>query len=676
MRLANVRIAHKLVLGFACILAIFAAAAGAIFSALAHVESAEAANTAAHAVLIDLEQLSAARYDQSQTARGFIITRVERHANLYAAATKLFDETLAKTQSDAGAAPDSAAAIDAVAKLAAAASGWQMDVGDPEVLLARDPATLDQAVDVAKSPRSSAHMQEFREALDKARAIVDASLKSSQASQAAAVAFAKNAQLAGGLVATFCSLLVGWGLYRAIARPIAGMTNIMRKLAAGETGLDVPAQGQADELGTMAAAVENFKNAAIEKRALDAEAEAARRQPEVERAARERQQAEQRARSEQAVALLGAGLGRLAAKDLTFRMSETIPDAYRALQRDFNLAIGQLEEAMSGVSGRTEAIHSGSREISTAADDLSRRTEQQAASLEETAAALDEIAATVRKAAAGAGHAREIVAAARQDAEKGGAVADKAVAAMGDIAQSSQMIGQIVGVIDEIAFQTNLLALNAGVEAARAGDAGRGFAVVAAEVRALAQRSAGAAKEIKTLIASATTQVSQGVALVEQTGKSLDRIRAQVTEINQIVSEIAAGASEQSAGLDQVNTAINQMDQATQRGDGRGIDGGEPHDGAGGRATRRSDQPVPAARTGGRRARRDRGRRRPPGAEFSQGRAARAIRLNPASLRRSTKSTGRRPPCPAAYARSRTSLSQLARAQSRKARISLATAAL
>ena len=199
MRLANVRIAHKLVLGFACILAIFAAAAGAIFSALAHVESAEAANTAAHAVLIDLEQLSAARYDQSQTARGFIITRVERHANLYAAATKLFDETLAKTQNDAGTAPDSTVALDAIAKLAAAASGWQKEVGDPEVLLARDPATLDQAVDVAKSPKSSAHMQEFREALDKARAIVDASLKSSQASQAAAVAFAKNAQLAGGL---------------------------------------------------------------------------------------------------------------------------------------------------------------------------------------------------------------------------------------------------------------------------------------------------------------------------------------------------------------------------------------------------------------------------------------------------------------------------------------------
>jgi methyl-accepting chemotaxis protein len=565
MRLANVRIAHKLVLGFACILAIFGAVSAAIFSALARVESAEAANTAAHAVLIDLEQLTAARYDQAQTARGFIITRVERHANLYAAATKLFDETLARAQNDAAAAPDSAAALEAIAKLAAAASGWQKEVGDPEVLLARDPATLDQAIEVAKSPNSSARMQEFREALDNARAIVGASLKASQASQTAAVAFAKNAQLSGGLVATLCSLMVGWGLYRAIARPISGMTNAMRKLAAGETDLEVPAEGQADELGMMAAAVENFRSAAIDKQGLDAKAGAARLQLEEERAARQRLEGEQHSRSERAVALLGAGLARLAAKDLTYRMSENIPDAYRKVQKDFNLAIAQLEEAMLGVSGRTGAIRSGSREISTAADDLSRRTEQQAASLEETAAALDQIAATMRKAAAGANHAREIVGAARVDAEKGRGVADRAAVAMADIAKSSQMISQIVGVIDEIAFQTNLLALNAGVEAARAGDAGRGFAVVASEVRALAQRSAGAAKEIKSLIANGAAQVSQGVALVEETGQSLERIRAQVVEINQIVSEIAAGAKEQSTGLDEVNTAINQMDQATQR---------------------------------------------------------------------------------------------------------------
>ena len=565
MRLANVRIAHKLIMGFACILVIFAAASVAISGALTRVESAEAANTAAHAVLIDLEQMVAARYDQSQTARGFIIVRIERHADLYAAATKLFDETLARARADAAAAPDSAAALDAIEKLADAAAGWQREVGDLEIQLTRNPATVDQAIEIAKSPKSSAFMQKFREALGNAREVVAASLRNSQDSQTTALAFAKTAEIVGGIVAILSSLMVGWGLYRSIAAPISGMTHAMRKLAGGEIDVDIPAKGQADEVGLMAAAVENFRMTATEKRRTDAEVDASRALFEEERGARERQEADQRRHSEQAVSLLGAGLARLAAKDLTYRMSQDIPEAYRKLQTDFNTAIAQLEEAITGVTGTAGAIHSGSREISTAADDLSRRTEQQAASLEETAAALDEITATVKKAATGATHAREVVATAKHDAEQSGIVVSKAVAAMGDIAKSSQQISQIIGVIDEIAFQTNLLALNAGVEAARAGDAGRGFAVVASEVRALAQRSTTAAKEIKSLISASATQVSQGVALVAETGKSLERIMVQVTEINHIVSEIAAGAKEQSIGLDEINTAINHMDQATQQ---------------------------------------------------------------------------------------------------------------
>jgi methyl-accepting chemotaxis protein len=210
-------------------------------------------------------------------------------------------------------------------------------------------------------------------------------------------------------------------------------------------------------------------------------------------------------------------------------------------------------------------MNSGTQEISTASNDLSRRTEQQASSLEETAAALDEITATVKKAAEGATHARKVVAGTKEDAERSGEVVRKAVEAMGGIEKSSQQIGQIIGVIDEIAFQTNLLALNAGVEAARAGDAGRGFAVVASEVRALAQRSAEAAKEIKALISTSTTQVGEGVQLVAETGKSLESIMSKVAEINTVVSDIAAGAQEQATGLQQVNTAVNEMDKVTQQ---------------------------------------------------------------------------------------------------------------
>jgi methyl-accepting chemotaxis protein len=168
-------------------------------------------------------------------------------------------------------------------------------------------------------------------------------------------------------------------------------------------------------------------------------------------------------------------------------------------------------------------------------------------------------------AAEGAAHARQVVASAKDEAAKSGVVVDKAVQAMGGIEKSSQEISKIIGVIDEIAFQTNLLALNAGVEAARAGDAGRGFAVVATGVRALAQRSAGAAKEIKNLISTSGAQVSQGVELVAESGKALERIMAQVAEMDKVVAAIAAGAGEQATGLDQVNIAVNQMDQATQQ---------------------------------------------------------------------------------------------------------------
>jgi methyl-accepting chemotaxis protein len=220
---------------------------------------------------------------------------------------------------------------------------------------------------------------------------------------------------------------------------------------------------------------------------------------------------------------------------------------------------------MHGIAGSASGIRGGAREVSSASGDLARRTERQAASLEEAAAAIEEITTVVRKSAEGANEARDVASRAHAEAARSGDVVREAVEAMAGIEHSARQITQIIGVIDEIAFQTNLLALNAGVEAARAGDAGRGFAVVASEVRALAQRSADAAKEIKALIMASTGQVETGVDLVRRTGEALEQIVAEVSRLNGLVAGIAGAAQEQALGMQQVNTTVADMDRTTQQ---------------------------------------------------------------------------------------------------------------
>ncbi len=264
------------------------------------------------------------------------------------------------------------------------------------------------------------------------------------------------------------------------------------------------------------------------------------------------------------ISSLGVALSNLAAQDLSVRV-DRLPAEFEPVRRDFNNAITSLETVLGSVLESISIIANGSQEIRTASTDLARRTEQQAASLEETNAAMSQVNSIVQETAGLSAEAKAAVATTHKVAGEGGEIVERAVEAMGRIERSSSEISQIISVIDGIAFQTNLLALNAGVEAARAGDAGKGFAVVANEVRELALRSAQAAREIKDLITASSTEVSAGVALVADTGKSLGKIREHVGALRDALDQIAHSTESQAANLTQINGAIAGMDQMTQQ---------------------------------------------------------------------------------------------------------------
>ncbi len=255
----------------------------------------------------------------------------------------------------------------------------------------------------------------------------------------------------------------------------------------------------------------------------------------------------------------------LAEGDLTQTMSGEFKGEFAELRDAINTSVTNLLNMVNDINLASGSISSGASEIATGNTDLSQRTEEQASSLEETASSMEEMTSTVRQNADNARTANTLASTASDQASKGGEVVSNAVAAMSEINSSSKKISDIIGVIDEIAFQTNVLALNAAVEAARAGEQGRGFAVVAGEVRNLAQRSAGAAKEIKSLINDSVEKVDEGSKLVDESGKTLEEIVEAVKKVSDIIAEIAAASQEQSSGIEEVNKAISQMDEMTQQ---------------------------------------------------------------------------------------------------------------
>jgi methyl-accepting chemotaxis protein len=277
-----------------------------------------------------------------------------------------------------------------------------------------------------------------------------------------------------------------------------------------------------------------------------------------------RQIEEQRLAREKATQRIGAALAALAANDFTAKL-DGLPEDFAQLGRDFEEMRTNVSKALAAVAHSVSGISTGSAEIRAAADDLAMRTQQQAASLEETVATMEQLTVGVESAATGAEEINVKVHEANGEAQTGETVACEAVAAMEKIQRSAHEIRKIIELIDGIAFQTNLVALNAGVEAVRAGEAGKGFAVVANEVRALAQRSAGAAREIKELVTGSVDEVEKGVELVRHSGRAFSRITGRVGEIAERIDAMSANSRAQSTSLQQVNVAVREMDQMTQQ---------------------------------------------------------------------------------------------------------------
>lgn len=369
--------------------------------------------------------------------------------------------------------------------------------------------------------------------------------------------------LAVALIAAIAlSISIGLG----VVRPLQQLTKVVEKLARGEADETSVSVDSKDEVGAMALAVRHAVEAAKQRAAQEREEDlqrAAQRQAEADTLEQERAA---RSRSlEMALSELDQGLRELASGNLRHRIVNELASGLDPLRLSYNLSVETLESLVSLAGANAHSINVACGELRGAADDLSRRTAGQAAALEEAAAALEEVATAVKMSASGADEAKRSVAIANADTSEATKIVADTVAAMQDIARSSNQIGQIIGVIDDIAFQTNLLALNAGVEAARAGEAGKGFAVVAQEVRELAQRSAAAAREIKDLVALASKDVSGGVALVGRTGEALVGIERHVQIINQQVLGIVQSSMEQSIALAEITSTVGQLDQITQQ---------------------------------------------------------------------------------------------------------------
>ncbi len=530
---SSLPIPKKLGLSFAAVILSVSVMSGVLWWALSRIESTTVKSAVAQEIYTHTLEMEDGIQRENSQMRGFLITLDEAYLKQYYSSREAEVEAAGKL--DALLVDDPSARA-RVARSHENMQRWRRTIGDPLIRRAR--TDRDGAQTFVRNNSEQVRVTAVLQGLRDVRAEVVEQIAGIRAARNNALRTGQWSLLVGGVVLIGVATAMAMLLARSLGRPIVRLTGVMEELARGRNDVAVPDADRGDELGSMSRAVVVFREAAVAKAKSDAE-------------------------QDQVVARIGDALGQLAHSDLTVKLTG-FPASYGAIERDFNTAVSRLSAALTAVRVNAAGIASGTVEMNEAADDLARRAEQQAASIEETSAAMNEIAQSVTAAAAKAQSAESIVRKASSDVANSEDIVRRTVSAIGDIERSSSEIAEIIAVIDGLSFQTNLLALNAGVEAARAGDAGKGFAVVASEVRALAERSAEAARDISSRITTTVERVRSGVDLASKTDESLRLIATGMGEIAGLVGAIAGSATEQATSIQQVNLAINDMDGVTQ----------------------------------------------------------------------------------------------------------------
>lgn len=519
------------------------------------IQASTTSNNRSQAIHADALSLETAILRQNSQLRGFLVTGDETYLKSYYEGRDEYDrtsDTLKGVLSD----PKMLKALEdsRVATLA-----WRKNWGDRLIQVVKS-GRRDEAQQMVRDAGSKVLVSSAVLPLRDIRTGEAKRMEENGSRQKTAIITAMAALAIGGVALIAVAMILARMLSRTIAQPITILTQAMTQLAKGDNNIAVDAD-RGDELGDMARAVLVFRDAALAKAEADrAKAEADRAKEEADRAKAGAEAAQRRV-----VETLDTALAALASGDLTHAITQPFEPEYERLRQSFNSAVEGLERSISGVAQSAKSVHVGAAEIYSASEDLSRRTEQQASRLQDTSTATKQVTVMVGETAQRAADARTAIEIANGNAVEGGAIVNEAIAAMDAIQNSSEEISQIINLIDSITFQTNLLALNAGVEAARAGDAGKGFAVVASEVRALAQRSADAARDIKTLITTSSEQVGSGVGRVGDTGQMLTQIGAKIDDTNALINEIAQSTETQADNLKQVSSAVASMENMTQQ---------------------------------------------------------------------------------------------------------------